>query len=49
MVSWLDIPSSGQLITETGINLFRIEADRLAEVWFEVSHLDVARQLGAFP
>jgi predicted ester cyclase len=46
---WHGIPSSGQPIAETSINLFRIEAGRIAEVWFEVSDLDVARQLGAFP
>lgn len=46
---WFGIPSSGQLVRETCINIFRIATGRIAEVWFEVSDLDVAQQLGAFP
>jgi predicted ester cyclase len=46
---WQGIPGAGQLVKETSINIFHVEDDRIAEVWFEVSDLDVVRQLGAFP
>ena len=46
---WHNIPSKGQRIVETCINIFRIEDRKIRESWYEVSDLDVAYQLSAFP
>lgn len=46
---WHGIPGSGQMVTESCITIFRFSGSRIAEVWLEVSDLDVARQLGEFP
>lgn len=45
----LDIPSSNQRIVESGIIIFRIENNRIQELWCEMSDLQVMQQLGAFP
>ena len=41
------LPASGRKATWTGINIFRIECGRIAEVWSEVDALGRARQLTA--
>lgn len=46
---WHGIPASGQRVTESCINIFRISGGKIREIWFEVSDLHVAYQLGAFP
>lgn len=46
---WHGIEASDQLVREACINIFRFADNRIIEVWFEVSDLDVAKQLGAFP
>lgn len=40
-----DLPPSGRTATWTGINIFRIECGKIAEVWSEVDAVSRARQL----
>ena len=40
-----DIPASGRVATWTGINIFRIECGRIAEVWAQVDAVSRTRQL----
>jgi steroid delta-isomerase-like uncharacterized protein len=40
-----DLPPSGRTATWTGVNIFRIECGRVAEVWSEVDALSRWRQL----
>jgi steroid delta-isomerase-like uncharacterized protein len=40
-----DLPASGRSATWTGINIFRIECGRIAEIWSEVDALARNRQL----
>jgi steroid delta-isomerase-like uncharacterized protein len=40
-----DLPPSGRTATWTGINIFRIECGRIAEVWSEVDAVSRRRQL----
>jgi steroid delta-isomerase-like uncharacterized protein len=40
-----DIPASGRVATWTGINIFRIECGRIAEVWAQVDAVSRSRQL----
>ena len=40
-----DLPSSGRTATWTGVNIFRIECGRIAEVWSEVDAVSRRRQL----
>ena len=40
-----DIPASGRVATWTGINIFRIECGRIAEVWAEVDAVTRTQQL----
>ena len=45
-----DLPPSGRRATWTGINIFRIECGRIAEVWSEVDAVSRRQQLtGAQP
>ena len=46
---WLDIPSENQRVLETGILIMRIADGQVKELWSEMSDLQVAMQLGAFP
>jgi len=43
---YLDLPPRGQHVEETGIIIYRLEGDRVAETWFESNDLEVAQQLG---
>ena len=45
----LDIPSTNQRVTESGILIYRIEDGKVKELWSEMSDLQVMQQLGAFP
>ncbi len=45
----LEIPSADQRVRETGILIYRIEGGKVAEIWSEMSDLQVVMQLGAFP
>jgi steroid delta-isomerase-like uncharacterized protein len=40
-----DIPASGRVATWTGINIFRIECGRIAEVWAQVDAVTRTQQL----
>jgi predicted ester cyclase len=40
-----DIPPSGLVATWTGINIFRIECGRIAEVWAQVDAITRTQQL----
>jgi steroid delta-isomerase-like uncharacterized protein len=40
-----DLPASGRLATWTGVNIFRIECGKIAEVWSEVDALSRNTQL----
>jgi predicted ester cyclase len=42
-----DLPASGRKATWTGINIFRIECSRIAEVWSEVDAAGRTKQLTA--
>jgi predicted ester cyclase len=43
---YLDLPPGGQSVRETGIIIFRLAGDKVAESWFEGNDLEVARQIG---
>jgi predicted ester cyclase len=43
---YLDLPPDGQRVRETGIIIFRLAGDRVAESWFEGNDLEVAQQIG---
>jgi steroid delta-isomerase-like uncharacterized protein len=43
---YLNLPGFGQAVEETGIIIFRLDAGRVAETWFEGNDLEVAQQLG---
>ena len=43
---YLDLPGAGQRVQETGIMIFRLSGDKVAESWFESNDLEVAQQLG---
>ncbi len=45
----LDIPSTNQRVTESGILIYRIEEGKAKELWSEMSDLLVVQQLGAVP
>jgi steroid delta-isomerase-like uncharacterized protein len=42
-------PASGRSITMTGIEIFRIENDKIAELWGEANLLGLMAQLGILP
>ncbi|MFT4038115.1 MAG: ester cyclase [Thermomicrobiales bacterium] len=43
------IPPTGKHLTWTGINIYRMECGRIAEVWTEVDGVSRLRQLGVLP
>jgi steroid delta-isomerase-like uncharacterized protein len=43
---YLNLPGTGQSVQETGIIIFRLTGDKVAETWFEGNDLEVAQQLG---
>ena len=43
------IPATGKKVTVTGINLYRLEGDLVAEEWEETDSLGLLRQLGVLP
>lgn len=43
------IPPTNRYVTVTGIDIFRIENNRIVECWHNVDELGVLRQLGVFP
>lgn len=46
---FIGIPPTGQAATITGIDIFRIEGGKLAELWQEWDQLGMLRQLGVIP
>jgi hypothetical protein len=36
-------------VSVTGIDIFRMEGDRIAEFWTEFNLMDLAEQIGALP
>ena len=43
---YLDLPPRDQEVQETGIIIFRLAGERIAETWMEGNDLEVAQQLG---
>ena len=45
----LGIPPTGKPVEITGFDLFRIEGDRIAEMWQNWDTLGLMQQVGAIP
>jgi predicted ester cyclase len=45
----IGIPPTGRRVTLTGLDLFRIEGDKIAEMWQEADRLGMMQQLGVAP
>ncbi len=43
------LPPSGRQMAVTGINIFRVAGDKVAEVWISSDFLGMLQQLGALP
>lgn len=46
---FMGLPPTGKPITMTGIEIFRIENDKIAELWGEANLLGLMMQLGIIP
>lgn len=46
---FMDLPPTGKPITMTGIEIFRIENGKIAELWGEANLLGMLQQLGIVP
>jgi steroid delta-isomerase-like uncharacterized protein len=47
--AFMDLVPTGKSITVTGIEIFRIENGKIAELWGEANLLGLMQQLGIFP
>lgn len=47
--AFMGLPATGKSITMTGIEIFRIENGRIAELWGEANLLGLMQQLGILP
>lgn len=47
--AFMGLPPTGKSITMTGIEIFRIENGKIAELWGEANLLGLMQQLGIFP
>ncbi len=47
--TFMGLPATGKNITMTGIEIFRIENGRIAELWGEANLLGLMQQLGILP
>jgi predicted ester cyclase len=47
--SFMGLPPTGKSITMTGIEIFRIENGKIAELWGEANLLGLMQQLGILP
>lgn len=47
--SFMGLPATGKPITMTGIEIFRIEDGKIAELWGEANLLGLMQQLGIIP
>jgi hypothetical protein len=43
------LEGTGRRVSVTGIDIFRMEGDRIAEFWTEFNLMDLAEQIGALP
>jgi len=43
---FLGLPTSGQQVRAEGIVIFRFDADRVAELWYQANDLQIAAQPG---
>jgi steroid delta-isomerase-like uncharacterized protein len=46
---FLGIPPTGKPVTVTGISIYRVENDKIAEEWFQQDMLGLLQQIGAAP
>jgi predicted ester cyclase len=46
---YVDVPPTGKEVEFTGISVYRIEGERIAESWTEEDELGLMRQIGAVP
>jgi hypothetical protein len=46
---YLGIPATGKQVTVTGVDIFRVEGGKIAELWQEADWLGLLQQLGAIP
>jgi predicted ester cyclase len=46
---FMGLPPTGMHITMTGIEIFRIENDKIAEFWGEANLIGLMQQLGILP
>jgi steroid delta-isomerase-like uncharacterized protein len=49
MGAFMGLPATGRSITMTGIEIFRIENGKIAELWGEANLLGLMQQLGLLP
>jgi predicted ester cyclase len=47
--SFMNMPPTGRPIKMTGIEIFKIEDGKIAELWAEANLIGLMQQLGAFP
>lgn len=47
--AFMGLPATGKCIAMTGIEIFRIENDKIAELWGEANLLGLMAQLGILP
>jgi predicted ester cyclase len=47
--TFMGLPATGKSITMTGIEIFRIENGKIAELWGEANLLGLMQQLGILP
>ena len=47
--SFMNLPPTGRPIKMTGIEIFRIEDGKIAELWAEANIIGLLQQIGAFP
>ena len=47
--TWLAVPATGKSVAWTGINIFRFDCGKIAEVWGNADHVGLLQQLGALP
>jgi predicted ester cyclase len=43
------IPPTGKAVTITGINVMRVEQDKIAEIWGALDVMGLMQQIGAVP
>jgi len=46
---FMGIPATGKAVVQKGIEVFRIENGKIAELWICKDDLGVMKQLGVFP